>query len=400
MAGEEDPTHSATSRPQRRRTAPTIDLAATDAASAASDPAGENSIDPPSDEGTGRAAGPAAREKRSLSLAPIVAGAVGAAVVVLLAVALALFGLIEVRGTGLGDLATRLAQLETAQAPRPEAAAALNDLSGRLAKLEAALAAPRPVGADPELAERLRAVEAANRSLAGRMDDLSSRIDATAKAVDDISQAALAHPPPPPDGDAANIDRLGGRVAALESRLSSSTAGPAADRALRLAVLAAALKSAAERGVPFVAEVAAMQPLVTDANALAPLAPFAKSGLPTAAALATELSALIPTMSRMAETPVSSNLLDRLQSGASRLVRIRPLDEPQGDDPADVLTRLEIKTARADIAGALAELAKLPPPIRAPADAWIAKAEARNAALAAAQHLASATIDALGTAVP
>jgi len=43
----------------------------------------------------------------------------------------------------------------------------------------------------------------------------------------------------------------------------------------------------------------------------------------------------------------------------------------------------------------LAELSKLPPDARAPAQAWIKKAEARTAAIAAAQSLAQTALAAL-----
>ena len=58
-----------------------------------------------------------------------------------------------------------------------------------------------------------------------------------------------------------------------------------------------------------------------------------------------------------------------------------------GEDADAILSRIEAKAAHADIAGALAELAKLPPAVRAPALAWIAKAEARDKAVDASRRL-------------
>ncbi len=57
--------------------------------------------------------------------------------------------------------------------------------------------------------------------------------------------------------------------------------------------------------------------------------------------------------------------------------------------PSDVLARIEVGGGQADIAGALADLAKLPAAARAPAQAWIAKAKARQQALAAARAFAA-----------
>ena len=119
---------------------------------------------------------------------------------------------------------------------------------------------------------------------------------------------------------------------------------------------------------------------------MAPLEPFAASGVPTKAALARQLTALIPAMLKAsgAQKP-PAGFLERLQANAGSLVRIKPVNAPAGDQPSDVLARIEVAAANADIAGALADLGKLPAAARAPAQAWIAKAKARQQALAAAR---------------
>ena len=140
-----------------------------------------------------------------------------------------------------------------------------------------------------------------------------------------------------------------------------------------------------------------MKSLGADEKALAPLEPFAATGVPTQAALAHELQALIPAMLKLsgAQAP-AGGFLERLQANAGQLVRIRPVDAPPGDDASAVLARIEIDAARADIAAALNDLGKLPDAARAPAQAWIAKAQARQAALTAARAFAVETARALG----
>jgi hypothetical protein len=66
-----------------------------------------------------------------------------------------------------------------------------------------------------------------------------------------------------------------------------------------------------------------------------------------------------------------------------------------GEDAVATLSRIEAKATQADIAGALAELAKLPPAVRAPALAWIARAEARSKAIEASRRLAAEAVSAL-----
>ena len=130
---------------------------------------------------------------------------------------------------------------------------------------------------------------------------------------------------------------------------------------------------------------------------LAPLAPFAASGVPASQALAQELHALLPAMLKIsgAQAP-QGGFIERLQANAGKLVRIRPVDAPPGDDAAAVLARVEIEAAKADITAALADLGKLADATRAPAQAWIAKATARQAALAAARQYAADAARAFG----
>jgi hypothetical protein len=174
----------------------------------------------------------------------------------------------------------------------------------------------------------------------------------------------------------------------------------AADIVARLALSAAGLRDAALSGAPFTAELAQAKSLGADDKALAPLAPFAAAGVPTVQALAHELRTLLPAMLKIsgAQAP-QGGFLERLQANAGKLVRIRPLDAPPGDDASAVLARIEIDAAKADISGALADLGKLAEATRAPARTWIETAKARQAALAAAQQFAANTARALGPKV-
>jgi hypothetical protein len=76
-------------------------------------------------------------------------------------------------------------------------------------------------------------------------------------------------------------------------------------------------------------------------------------------------------------------------------VRIRPVDETRRDDRSGILARIDQRASQGDIAGALTELAKLPPDARAPAQSWIDKAEARNKAVDASRRLAADAVAAL-----
>jgi hypothetical protein len=81
---------------------------------------------------------------------------------------------------------------------------------------------------------------------------------------------------------------------------------------------------------------------------------------------------------------------------AQHLVRVTPVDAPAGDDSLSVAARIGADAARADIAAALADIAKLPESARSLTAAWVRKAEARNAAVAASRQLAASALAALG----
>jgi hypothetical protein len=366
----------------------------------------------------------------SIGWLPLIgAGIAGGAVV---AAALGIAGLFS--DTGSTSLDARLAGLEQrlrdiAARPLPLGAdaGALDDLRGRLAKLEAA--APRPAAndpaTDPALANRISAIEGGvkaldeNVGILGRRSDEAvatarearQRADATASALVELTQK-VARPGAPLPAERSELEALANRVAAVErgekaveAELAKRLAAGSGDRSVRLALAAAALQATVARGDPFAAELATVKSLAadsksdpkTDPKSLAALEPFAGAGVPTAAGLSRELTELAPALLQAAGAPPrEGGFLERLQLGAEKLVRIRPVEEIAGSDPAAIIARIEVKASHADLAGALAELAKLPPTARAPAEAWITKAEARTSAIEASRRLAADALAGLG----
>src|SRR5260370_40722455 len=107
------------------------------------------------------------------------------------------------------------------------------------------------------------------------------------------------------------------RRAAVETELAKRAGAQNPDRSGRSAVAATALSATVERGHPFTAELAAAKSLAADPNLLALLEPFAATGVPTTAALANELSALIPSLLAAAgPAPRDGSLLEKLQANA------------------------------------------------------------------------------------
>jgi hypothetical protein len=290
--------------------------------------------------------------------------------------------------------------------------AGLRRLDDRLNRAENALATPRSAPTDPAVLARLSAAESMQRALGDTLADLRKRIeDGTAAARDARERAdAVAKSSGADANDALRkeVEALTARLAALEhaerttdQRIEQSMAGASADRAVRLAVVAGALRAAVERGTPFTGELAAAKALGADAAALALLETFAAAGVPGSEALARDFDKVEPAMSAAA-VPASheGGVLGRLQANAERLVRVRPVGDAPGDDPAAALARAGAKAHRGDIAGALLEVERLPPSVQAPAADWIKAAKARTAAVEAARQLAANSLAALAKTSP
>ena len=382
---------------------------------------------------------PRAPRRRSLFL-PMVASAIFGAVLGLTALAVIWrYNVLEpynidvggkLAGARIAAIEARLRAIQPGAAPVPVPVAApavspppantkaLDELTARVAKLEAALQNPKPAPPDLAVASRFAALEGAIKPLGDavnaankRVDDLNvslrdtrARLDASAKALDDFIAAQRHHPA----ADKADLDKLDARLVTLEAATKSLTATTAAagaadkslDRNVRAAVLASALRSAVMRGAPYAAELSGLKAQVADPALLAPLEPFAATGTPSQAALALELAGLLPAIARAAEpqsaAAVDGGLMARLRARASEFVQIRPVGETAGDDPAAIVARLNSEAARQNIAGAVADLAKLPAAAKAPAQAFLAKVQARAAAIAAAQRVAADALAALG----
>lgn len=407
---------------RRKRAAPTIDLTATevpapDVAPVTSEadpppPSNEVPTDVPPVEAVASDPAPGiAASKEGSSSRPtwplLAAGVAGAAAVCVILLALWLSGLSSGDNSRADALRARIAGLETQLqdlqkrpvAPQIAASAApdtkaLDALTQRTGKLEEQLGA-----ALAALNRRSDDVAAATTQARARAEAAEKAVADLRASVQDVSKTANA------GASSADLAPLQQRIAALEQSAKDVSAEIAKvtnmantpDTAARAALAAAALRDAVAGGRPFAAELAQARSLGADAKSITALEPFAANGLPSEKALASELSALLPGMIKAAGSPPApGGFIERLQANAGQLVRIRPVDAPVGDDPSAVLARLEADAAKADIAAALADLGRLSDAQRAPAQAWIAKAQSRQAALAAARQYAADAFRSLG----
>jgi hypothetical protein len=385
----EDAAHPAGPTPNRegRREPAVIDAKAEEVGIATAATAEETAEESPDEPEESRA--PMPRPLRSISLQRV-----------LLWVAVALGGLALLIAAGLGthlfvttdgaivDLrsATAALQAEVTKLDQKTAAAAstadLATLDGRVAVLETTL----------------KATTASLAALQG----------ATETAVAGTSVPA---PAPAPQVDLTPLEQ---RIAAIEARLVPLAAAVAASKvdvsadqdslrkavsasdAAALVVVAQSLRGALDRGAPFAPEVAAAATLGADPDRIAVLQPVAGKGVPTAAALAESFAPLAAPILAGTQSKEPQSILDRLERGASSLVRVRPVGEATGNDPAALVARIEGALGHGDVAAAISAWDQLPAPAKSVTGDWASDARARVAADAAAQAILAAAIDRLG----
>jgi hypothetical protein len=360
-----------------KRAPPTIDLEATEVSGETRNP---NSGEPskPSSGAGGR-----------LAFVPVVAAMASGAGAAVLVIALA--WLLGWPG-GANEVVTPVAA--------PQSNAAIDALASRLTEIEAKSARPAAVAPDPAAAARFDAMEKSLAALRGDVSGLRGQSDKLAAAVNDAKSAPRDNSPPP---DLSDINE---RIAGLERAVHAASAAsaqqgakPADDVPLRRVVVAALLDVLVRTGDPFSATLAAAKSLAANPDALKPLDAFAAKGVPNAASLSRELFELVPKLSPPAPATATtgSSLVGRLQAEASKLVRIERTDAV-GNDRGAVVTRATAAALRNDSNEARRELKTLEPADRAAAQAWLDKADARDAALASSRQFATEAMTALAQA--
>lgn len=275
-------------------------------------------------------------------------------------------------------------------------------LGTRLAKVETDIAKPAPKPAtDPALVTRLDAVEKALASLRGDVAAAREQGEKVAAALSEIKsvspQGVVTQPAASVDTSALEqrLDKIERATAALTTAAAAPPPPPAEDPRLRKLDALINLDKAVRRGSPYVAELAAARSVVSDADALKALDPFAHTGIPDADALSKELLALLPQVTPKPEAHAApSGIVERLQQSFTGLVRIQRIDAQAGG-ATGVVARATAAAQRNDVSAAKRELLLLPPSELALVRPWIAKVDGRDKALAASEQFTMDTLTAI-----
>ena len=265
----------------------------------------------------------------------------------------------------------------------------LADAPDRIAALEGAVGDKATRRTVDVLDKRVATAESAAQALRTDIDSLSRR---PALAPSDLSPLTQ------------RLDRLDRAVAQLAARPAEGE-GAAAQAPVQLppvvvagresAALAVAMlvRDAVGRGTPFAREIAALEVSGLQPDAIARLKPLAAEGAPTPVALASAFAPLAVKLATVPEPPPSAGWADRLTAWANRVVKVRPVGNAAGDDPAAIGARTEAALRRGDLAAAQTALSSLPAPSRSTVQSFADRLAARVAAGQAADSLVAAAVD-------
>jgi len=276
-------------------------------------------------------------------------------------------------------------------------ASAIDTLASRVDAIEARSVKSPAAAPDPAATARIDALERSVASLRAELSGAraqSEKLAAELTAVKSSPREAAA----PPELTAINerLSQIERATRAASAELAQQDHKPADDSALRRVVAASMLDVSVRQGEPFAAQLAAAKALAPNPDTLKPLDGFAASGVPSAASLSRELLALVPKLSPPApdNATTGTGIVDRLQAGAAKLVRIERTDAV-GNDRGAIVARVMAAALRDDYTGARRELNTLAPGDRVAAQAWLDRANERDAALAASRHFATEAVAAL-----
>lgn len=248
-------------------------------------------------------------------------------------------------------LADRVAALESAPAAAPD----LSPLEARIGAVESRLSAIEAMPADGSAASpaALAALQAEIESLKTG-GGVAAATEAVAKAAEERLQAAEA------------------RAAALQAETEAMVAKARARTAL------GQLVAAMDSGTPYAALLPDLgevpEPLAAQAATGIPTLPSLRDSFPEAARRALEASL---------QADMGATWAERIGSFLQAQTGARSLTPREGADPDAVLSRAEAALAQGDLAAALTELEALPEAGKTAMQPWRAKAEARQAAIAA-----------------
>ncbi|KQR79144.1 COG4223 family protein [Rhizobium sp. Leaf341] len=276
-------------------------------------------------------------------------------------------GLIALAGAGVLQYAGVLPSI----GPASNNSSSERDLAAEIDALKAqapAAGSPASEGLEQRLAALEQAIGVDGRSsdtndLKAQVESLTQELAAVKSGLADQSRAAQA-----------TTSELSTRIEEAEKKLDE----PASDVQLARAIAVTALKTAIDRGGPFLAELDALKTVSPDDPAVAGLADIAPRGVSARADLTRSFPDTADAMlAAIQGADPNQGIFSRLIGSAASAVRVRPVGSVEGTGPEAVVARIEERLTNGDLKGASLEWDGLPQPAKDAGAAFRTKLDER-----------------------
>ncbi len=304
-----------------------------------------------------------------------------------------------------GKLDVRVTTLENKpSAEQPD----LKDFTTRLGKLEGVLKILQEAGAQ----EGASGV-AQSAMLTGRIDEISTQLEERIgefkkdmAALQKTLEARVKGQARESGKVASDLTgRLGAfveKIASLEKKIAGAVALSApslgtSEGSAAVALAFVSLRRAAERGHPYADQLAALKNIAPDGLDLTELEANSVTGIATKAELLSALPGVLKGARAAIVTTADETFLDRVVTNARSVVRIRRIGPSEGDNPGQVLSRMEAQMKILNLEGILREAEGLEGGVLDVVKPWIDKAKARRASEQLLDQLGQHLLGALQT---
>lgn len=263
--------------------------------------------------------------------------------------------------------------------------AEVEQLAAKLAALPAA-----PAASDPAMQDRLSALEASVAAQANQPAPQpdTSALDALRAELNGANQA-IAALKTEIDQNRTSLQDSNERLADAEKRLEE----PRNDVEMARAIALSGLRTAIDRGGPFLSELEALKSISPEDQTVQALAGIAKAGVPSRVDLARDFAPVADEILGAIHAPAEGeSWTDRLLSSASSLVKVRPIGNVEGDTPEALVARIEDKLRNGDLKGAHLEWQALPEVGKAASQDFAEKLDARLKAEEAVSQALAQTV--------
>jgi hypothetical protein len=296
---------------------------------------------------------------------------------------------IETMAQRLASLETTVASAGTAE-PAPVDTAALEALGARIETAETRIAtleqrtselASAATAPEPTQAPAADTVSPAPQGVAsadldavkGDIDSLKSEVSRIDTAVAEVA-AGVETATEAATAATGRLDAVDATLASLGAQVTEKSAQPS----VATAIAAAALKSAIDRGGPFMNELETFATVSDQTDAIAKLRDMAGTGVPTTAQLTAGFGDVANAMlDAVKQVPPDAGLMDRLMSSAQGLIKTRKVGEVEGDDAEAIIARMESRVITGNLEAALEQYDALPDAAKAAGAAYADQLRAR-----------------------